>query len=245
MDTVLKALDINDVRIEESENPDFLLKCSGKNIGVEITHLYHNKHHSEVKSRAWEGECERVLNEAKIKWIERNQPKVNVSVTFNKDARFRRKEAKDWGKNLSYIISGIVPAPGKQSVVGKYAPISHALKGVSIPEEYDSIIIDRSPEGMETSWTQSTGGALPKLEASFVQETLDKKNLRVSSYREKAEEIWLVICIEDFKYSASFDVNENATDHRYKSLFDKLYLISRRNSTLYELEQAFNSETVT
>jgi len=98
------------------------------------------------------------------------------------------------------------------------------IKG--FPEEVDTIHIRRLPSAVRGFWNAPNSGWLPDCSSEQIQAVIDKKNKRVIDYRQHCTSIWLVIVIDGFRISSSFNLPRKIRNHHYRSDFDRTFLLN-------------------
>lgn len=70
-----------------------------------------------------------------------------------------------------------------------------------------------------------------------LQEAIDKKNYKRTSYSNCCDEHWLLLHTAYFSSACFFDPSQETLSHEYLSNFDKIFFLNSSPKKLYELHK--------
>jgi hypothetical protein len=106
----------------------------------------------------------------------------------------------------------------------------------TFPEEITRIRIHRNRFRSRALWSVPRAAFIPRLDVQLVQHRIDAKNERVTVYREKSREVWLVMVHTlHFSPASSFGYSRKTLDHTYHSYFDRTFLLNLFDRRSHEL----------
>lgn len=208
--------------IIDSEEPDFLIEDSGKVIGIEITELYHEAPQSARPMQALENLTEQVVDEARSIHAINGGPVLTVRVEFDLGPKFgKSRRAEVASKLAELVLATNVDVGGEVKLQNEYDDLD------AFPKEIARIRIQRSPFRSRPLWSAPRAAFIPRLDVELLQERIDEKNKRAAAYRQKSQEIWLVIVHNlSFSLASSFDRCDEAFKHSYRSNFNRTFMLN-------------------
>ena len=111
------------------------------------------------------------------------------------------------------------------------------------PEGIDSIHIRRLPSVITGFWNAPDVGWIPDCSIEQIQDVIDKKTRRAIDYRQEGNSLWLVIVIDGFRISSSFNLPKKILNHYYRSEFDRSFLLNNVTPTSFRLRTYRATET--
>lgn len=223
--------DIQGLEIKESEEPDFLLTLSGKTLGVELTELYHEPPEDGVPLQAQEALRFRIAKAAQQLYIAKELPSLHVSIHFNPNYVLSKRDVRRLATSISNLIAKNVPEPG-QSFREEYDWENRDY----FPEEVNTISAWHVPSMTEPFFSSPSASFIPTLEESDIERVLRSKEPKVQRYRERCDEIWLLVSFDQGQLSTFFEHDEEVLQRSYASSFDRVFLLRHINNTLHELK---------
>lgn len=97
-----------------------------------------------------------------------------------------------------------------------------------------AVHIYRSNAVKSGSWFSMRGGWAVPLPPEAIQKALDDKEAKLTSYRKKADVVWLGLTVLGTA-SSKFLVSEAAVRTRYRSSFDRAFLVDLSRERVHEL----------
>lgn len=195
---------------ETIESPDFIISCDNKIIGVEHQILINDS------EKSYEGFFENIFRLAEIK--------------LRKDYNISNVLINCWlYDNIEYKLSQ------KNDLVSLIVDL--ILFYIKYEKLKDNLIIERvySMPHSELSLCPNFGAWFQEyLTIDSLELAIHEKEKKLAIYREKANEIWLLIVIGGTGAS-SYEILENES-YQINSDFDKIYLLEDFNNNLYRIK---------
>ncbi len=216
-------------QLELGDNPDSLYKHGKGTIGIEHTQLFkETKHPSKGCSpQAIEVFRQNIVNYAQ-KCCEIDAPHLYVRVWFNFNLTVPKNRTLGI-KRISQSLSEIVKKWHQKNPSKPY----EILKSPQIPTTFPSISIIRVKT--RSPWVVNEAAHQENFSIEKVQSCIDEKNLLYEKYREKCDECWLLIMVNIFNNSQSFEIPDRI-DHKFNSKFERIYYMdSSHRKDLREL----------
>lgn len=221
LDRFLEHQGITPTRIDPGESPDFLVDIDGRTVGVEVTQLFIKRCNSEARLlpeekalleakeptlQAIESITSSIVSKARRIYLDADNPPVHSQILFsswikpNIDNKKRDQVAKliaDQIQGMSLQNSEVANWRSREDE--KENPLSDWVIFISA---------QRVPELRFARWspTNNSVGFVSTLTPERLQEEIDKKASRISAYKKRAEEIWLLIVADRTRSSQKFSV---------------------------------------
>ena len=209
---------------EKQERPDAIVVTSQGEIGIEITSLHDDK----LKRR--ESECEKAVSEARRIYEKQNFPKLHVSVHIGGENSFNRANRNKFANAIAGLVAENIPPPGK------YLAVENDFNNpVAFPYEIDSMYIYQYSWPDKNLWTAPSAGFYREHFVEELQRVISEKDSKLSGYAPDCREQWLLVVAENSSPSTFFDPSEITVSHRYKSAFDKVFVMELFKVKVFEL----------
>jgi hypothetical protein len=154
---------------------------------------------------------------------------LNVSVSFNEYPIITKENRTTVGRRLAELVTLCMPeGDGFRSF--------HPDGSCEEDLPFHSIRLIRFPRLSQPHWSVATAGFVAEEFSELVQETILKKSLRASDYREKCESCWLLVVVSGFGPSSFFSASEKTATHVYESQFDETFYLEIRSNRLICLQ---------
>jgi hypothetical protein len=235
-----------EISIIENDPPDGLIKVGAKEISIELTQIFWDEDVDGVNKKAQENLADIIMDLAQMKYQRFNLPPLQVNVSFvdkyglkkgNSNARLYPTDKEILS---DYILEKVI----------KNLPISNEAS-IEIPEynnrwerilnpKIHSIDVSRFPELTENCWAANGAGVIPLITFEKINETIQKKNIRLSNYENAYDENWLVI-IEDWDGLSGYFNFRNAEElfkRNFESEFTRVFILRSGRKELIELNIA-------
>ena len=206
--------------IRATEKPDFLVEADNGFVGIELTELYHSDSEARIPRQASEALREQCIRRAESICMNDARSQLYVSVYFSNWIHLKKSIIPALSARLAELVQSV------NVDVNCSIMLEDDGETDGFPEEVDSIHIRRLPAVIRGFWNAPNGGWVPDCSSEQIQETIDKKNRRVIDYRRHCNSIWLVIVIDGFRISSSFNLPRATRNHDYRSAFDRTFLLS-------------------
>lgn len=217
--------------IKETEEPDFIIRQDGRSVGVELTDLYWEPAPGSVPHQAIESLRARAVDKACSLYSAKGLPALHVSVHFNPSYVPHKKDVSRLAHSVATLIANNVPEEGE-----RFEEDYNWVNRNYFPEEICHVGAWRLP-GEDRSLFTSPGAAyVPKLTKNDIERTLVQKEPKISNYRKKCDEIWLVINCDGGQLSTVFEHDDSVLLEEFYSDFDRAFLLRHVAGRVHELK---------
>ncbi|MBU6470585.1 MAG: hypothetical protein KGQ68_07865 [Gammaproteobacteria bacterium] len=200
---------------QKTTHPDFVIPTCGHVVGIELTQLYKIGQNYNFQPREIEAFREKIVSLAKDIYSSKNAAPLDVGVLFSEIAL---ADAEVTARKLVAVIEEL--ASGDEA----WRVVTH--DEIGMPEEFSIIRIIKRPLHVNYLWSVSYSGWLPDLDKSVIQTAISKKNEKIAQYRKYADELWLLLVMDQIYLSSSFQIPDSIIAHTYDSAFNKTILFS-------------------
>jgi hypothetical protein len=218
--------------IIDSEEPDFLIKINDGVLGVELTELYHESSRSARPMQAIEKLTDSIVEEACSIHRTAGGPVLNVRVDFELSSKRvgKAQRTEIASKLAALVLKTRVDMDASAELENDYEDLN------TFPQEITRIRIQRNRFRSRALWSVPRVAFIPRLDVQLVQHRIDEKNERVTVYREKSREVWLVMVHTlHFSLASTFEYSPETLDHTYHSYFDRTFLFNLFDRRSHEL----------
>ena len=216
--------------IVSSETPDFIIESNDACLGIEVTEFSSQPSNGEAP-RAQESRRARALRHAEEACRANGLLHFQVNVNFHPSRRLEPKREVDLVNELTQLIQRNLPNAG-ESVKLFYDPRSVDLP----PEEVISVSIHQPLNTDEPSYILSNqSGVSPKYTLPGLQKEINRKEGKVSTYRQRCSQVWLLIAGGQILPSTWIDLPDGIDEHKFQSSFDKVFFLHDYRSEVTEL----------
>jgi len=219
----IKHYDING-NIEQSESPDFLIKMHDYIIGVELTGYLQNN--SNIGSFLRELE----YNQDKIKEIieaELSEYRLLILLSWKDKITIKKAEVRSIANSLIELIKKNIPdIDSERRLSGKDGLPSYLI---------NLFIWSNNVKKTQIATTRAVW--VREINRVEIENIIKKKEKKINDYREKCNEIWLLIVIEGISPSSIIDISSEAINRKYVFKFDKVLLFDVIEDRIFELKK--------
>jgi len=213
--------------VMESESPDFLLNFQSKIIGIELTRYSRKQRGLNVNNREIEKTGNKILKIAQAKFESKHNIFLQVSASWNIQKKLTYREIELFSNTFVDIVENNIP-----SGIHEHLFIdNHDLWTTPLADCCNFFSITRNMT--ESLWASNEGGFITVV-GQEIQELISLKNKKVAKYKQKCEEIWLIIVCEGKNISSMVDLRD-VNNWRFHSPFDKVLLYDRERSTVHSI----------
>jgi hypothetical protein len=194
--------------VDPGESPDFLIDLDGRTVGVEVTELFIRSDKSEMRPKpeggpllqAAESVADLIVSKAWEIYFDADNPPVLSTIWFSDRVALDKKN----GDRIAELIARQIQSMSLQN--------SHAAAWRSSEDENDEHPLSGSVDIIHTSrvperlalWTVARPGLVANLTPKRLQEEIDKKASKITAYKNRAAEIWLLIVVDRTRSSQKF-----------------------------------------
>lgn len=206
----------------DGENPDIVIHAADRRLGIEITDICHGSELGSSDAMAAAGERDGVMCLLREELHTRSVPPVDVSVHFRGTLQFRSGGRRALANRLADYVAARLPEFGDVfTSSGTAWP-----RDEDLPAEVFAITVARYPYLTHISCDAPECVAIPDLQAKDLEQCIADKNHRVAVYRQRCDEVWLVMCINTTNLATNYSLNECATSAEVVTEFDRAFLFS-------------------
>jgi hypothetical protein len=211
-------------QITSGEHPDFLVKSPEGMIGIEHTRYIRGelgaKEHAEdialwLASQAYEHQ---------------GFPPVEVYVLWNFHEKPTRRAMPQFVTTLSEFVARHLPPPGDETTIRYPHPSWRHL-----PREIISLTISRKRTMEENFWVSGRGGFVPELVPADLYKIINRKEGKVSSYRQDCKQVWLLIVANGFEPSTHCSLTPEIENFQFETDFDRVFFMHYFDGLVVEL----------
>jgi hypothetical protein len=218
-----------------SEAPDFTVDAGDGIYGIEITAIYRTQVPGQQPLQAVERLREYVTTRAQAIHESRGGPPLYVNAYFSPNARLSKGNVEAHAQRLAAFVESIDIRAHAEDFEGYQ---SSRRRSPGLPPELSDVRIYRVPGQVERFWGAPGGGFVPDCVPDDLQAVLDAKERLVEKYRSRCERVWLLAVINGFALSASVGLPEQTLAARYRSRFDRVFVLENHRNQVWELSLA-------
>lgn len=204
--------------LAEEEAPDFALSVDDRVIGVEVTELFAGATPSQLPLQAHEALSTKVVKASRKAYEACGGSPLHASIGFFSGIDLRSIHRDTLARALATLLLELRIPQGRFAVWQNdytnpdLSPIAfiNAL-GVTAPEF--------------AHWYAGSGGFSVPLTLDQLQACVAEKNARARAYRQRYEEVWLIVATEGARPSQFFDIASFTDAPAVKSDFDRTYFL--------------------
>lgn len=205
--------------------PDALLFTPDKTRGIELTtFLWDAAGPTGSPARALHSLRKQVMERAARLWDSQQQPVVDVGLIWNHRQCLLGTEVATVAEQLVSLIARYIPDIDSHLTIAHPAPMWKEL-----PNHAAAVFVSRPAWLTKSIWDFSQAGSVPHLRDSFgrLQKILDEKEPRIPAYRQRCDEVWLLIVADGTTMQSFVVIDEDEVpSHHLVSSFDAAYLLS-------------------
>lgn len=214
-----------------AERPDFIVQSTQRLLGVELTQIHELSREDDQIAHRYEARVDQILYMAKKQYDLNEEPDCYISIVFNLE-KIAEYTDDDIIARLTTILLRYLPNRGDIVVVDLPSlgllhdcPFIHRILIYTYPTDSDVGAIFYSPRSL---W-------LSKIGRSHLERSLNAKEKKYPSYREAADEVWLLMELNGY-FSANEVYNlEQLCKGLYASSFTKAFVLCSFENRLFEL----------
>jgi hypothetical protein len=205
----------------EGENPDFVIHVGPWKIGVELTRLFH--HGAATVGR--ESDQANVVSRAQAIAAANDCPPLQVFIQFRPDCPIGKKRVQSLAEELAREVEANTPTVGERALPSR------------LPEEVLQINIARPRPTFTSVWQPSRVGIVPYDFRKGLQQVLDTKTHRLSSYLKRCDECWLLVVAPSTSPSAFVEIDGPTRESTFAFAFARCFMLDGFNGRCFELRR--------
>ncbi|QSA97701.1 hypothetical protein [Methylococcus sp. EFPC2] len=216
--------------IVQTEEPDFLVQGESLTIGIELTELHREAPAGTVPLQAAEAMRNRVVRRAQELYTVAGLPPIRCTV-FIREQHIKKDQVEALATAVAKIAERNLPG-SNQSRSESYDWVNRAY----FPEVLDTVTVHRLDQITENFFSSPGSTWVIPLAASDIERALSAKNPKYSVYRAKCDQAWLVINADISTMSTWYKFERSVIAGRFKTPFDRVFLLRHFASELHELD---------
>jgi len=218
-------------KIDDSgESPDFIVHCDKKTIGIEHTDLYWKHDKTTQPFQAAESIRRRVVEKLREMLETSILPPVWVSLYLGDHVKYHKTRILPLAKELFYLVIQNIPQ------LNSFTRLDADSGWEELPEEAHWLEVRRL-EGLdffevtapETFW-------VPVLQKSDIERVIARKEKKLTEYRSRADEIWLLITLDSGSMATQFTERDSKIYSAFETNFDRVFVLWVARGIVKELE---------
>lgn len=225
-------------KIESTEKPDFIVHTQENLLGIEHTEIYQLGPSDGTSLQAQDSLAQKVVEKAHSLYLEQHSQPLLVQIHFNHRIRLRKTEVDRLAKAIMHLVETTPIEPGLSITIMRSAENS-----INFPNEIAMLHINAHSLGKETKWFCSSAGWIPEVTPEDIQKKINHKETKLSSYKSRCSEIWLLLVIDDLRIPSSVDSSREASTYQYSTRFDRVFIFW--NSTRCFIELLLAKDNIT
>jgi hypothetical protein len=212
------------------EAPDFLVNTGHGFVGIEHTQWFRESDSlGGSRMRASESKEDKVLRLALSRYEGRGLPPVWVNVLWSLQG-LPTSRIPELANALADLVEVHLPEQDGE------VTIKHPHPGWrSLPREVSYLSIRRKRILSKNLWVPTRGAFVPTLTPLDLQKRIEEKEDRVTSYRQKCSQVWLLIVANGFEPSTFGELAPEIEDFSFETNFDRVFFLHHADELIFEL----------
>lgn len=217
--------------ITDSEHPDFLISICDKVIGVELVDYVRGQDKGDSPYRRNEILWQRVADVARAVFESQHREPLMVHFLWHSHRHLRKSEVDAMANEAASVIENHIPVK-----LFDVIQIDHEQIGNRELAHYArSIRITRTREKEQVLWSFINAGFI-SVPANELQSLIESKDVKVTEYLRKCDEIWLLIVADGSQISSNAELHQDVIDHDYSSDFTNILFYDRLSKNVFQLK---------
>jgi hypothetical protein len=217
------------------DKPDLRLVTSSGVIGIEHTQIL------EDRLKAQENLQDKAVALAKSLYNQSDGPMLWLDVVFDNHVALRSKAVEHIARALADAMLGIDRRLGPELIMNQWVNVESWQYNMQYPEtlppQISAVHFKYVDNPKSVLWAVSRSTMVPHLSADQIQATVDEKADKLTEYRTRCSEVWLLIVADGGAPSSISDLPADNADHVYTSSFDRLFFFDDFSDTIKELRR--------
>jgi hypothetical protein len=223
--------DFPDGMICVGEAPDFLVNTGQGYVGIEHTQWFRESDNSNGSPmRARESTEDKVLRLASSRHEARGLPPVWVNVLWTLRDRTTTSRVPELANELADLVEVCLPEQGGEVAI-KYP---HPAWG-SLPPEVSYLSVRRNKVSPKNLWVSTRGAFIPTLTPLDLQNRIEEKEGKLTSYRQKCSQVWLLIVANGLEPSTFGELAPEIEEFSFETSFDRVFFLHHADELVVEL----------
>jgi hypothetical protein len=213
------------------EAPDFLVNTRHRYLGIEHTQFVRESDNpTGSRMRARESTEDKVLRLASIAHESRGLPPVWINVLWSLHGLPASSRVPELASVLADLVEVYLPNQDGEVSIRHPHPAWRSL-----PQEVSSLSIRRKEIFTKNLWVSTRASFIPTLTPLDLQKRIQEKEDKVSSYREKCSQVWLLIVANGLEPSTFCKLAPEIEGFRFETDFDRVFFLHYADELVVEL----------
>jgi hypothetical protein len=215
--------------IEETDEPlDALVRlATGGCIGIEVREFARDDAPTGSQLNAYQDLTHKIAAAAQHTYVMTSGPPILASLFFDRDFRCRSRDIAKMGASIAAEVAKVAPSVSwSADIYGWEVGLSNGI---------DRILLHGVASLKDPSFAPMYADFYGELLPSQIDYILEQKQSKLRAYRQKCEQIWLLVVIDGFKLSGWSEPSSHLAEQTYQTGFDRLLLLYD-NSRVIELK---------
>jgi hypothetical protein len=226
LNAVLRHFGIAPTTIDETEEPDFLLRIHGAVIGAEVTELYQpSASGAHLQTQAVESEHRLMVEMARRRAIELDIPPQQVAVRLSSHVLTKQNRSRVSAILCEYVASHLA-APSQAMSSTPY----------DLPPEIVYIAIFGLRKTSTHQWDGPCSGWPNSEFADGFQAAIAKKDLLLPKYLERCKQCWLITVARSEGGSSFIEWSDQLACYEFSAKFERVFFVQGPNDHAFELQ---------
>jgi hypothetical protein len=216
--------------LECSEEPDFLVHCNERALGIELTDLHRKTPEGQVPDQAREAMRHRVVARAQEIYESTQLPPVLASFLMDDRDHIGKSDVEDLAQQFAAMVTENVPDPNSGTELPRNWDDFRKL-----PRNLHKLFIRRFDIVTKSRFTTPVATWVATLDRKDLERALASKEPKVAAYRRRCNESWLVINADIESMSTWFELDAAILVHPFATSFDRVFLVQHFAGKVHEL----------
>jgi hypothetical protein len=221
--------------ITDTECPDFLIQFLDRTVGVEITRIFNPGKPKSPPPQSQDTERDLIAERAQAIATDQSLAPVMVDIYFDSRQSIGKRDRDSIAQQLVDLVAANMPALGDDRLIEKHHPTK-----LEFLLQIEAVHIWRFKPLTSHLWQTADAGIVNEDFAPYLQQLIDDKNGKVSTYRQKCDDCWLMVVADWRGPSAFFEISDKMSSHNYESAFDRVYFVEGYSGRVVALNTSPN-----
>ncbi len=213
------------------EAPDFLVNTGHEYIGIEHTQWFRESNNpGGSRLRARESTEDKVLRLASSGYESRGLPPVRVNVLWSFWDFPTLSRIRELANVLADLVEAHLPEQDGEVAIKDPHPAWSSL-----PPEVSFLSIRRKKIFSKNLWDSTRGASIPTLIPLDLQKRIHEKEGKITSYRQKCSQVWLLMVANGFEPSTHCELAPEVERFQFETDFDRVFFLHHADELIVEL----------
>ena len=214
----------------DSESPDFILLQDVRKLGIEIVEYVRGQNTGESALRRAEVIRQHIIEGANVEFHKTRDEPLWVLFSWYPRKCPRKTDVAKLASAAVSAITNHIPHELFESVEVENKEFSKT----PLKEFVRKIRVTKVRNEKQVLWSSIASGWI-SVEFDEIQGIISSKNLKVKHYKEKCQNVWLVIVADGRHVSSNVGLENITSRNQYSSEFDKVIFYDRFTQNIIEL----------